>query len=66
MDNNLIPFPVNKKPKERLETRSSESISTAELEELRDAFDDARKEWPLELSELPECNRIVPSKVARS
>lgn len=34
-----------------------DKASERRLDELRNAFDEARKLWPLELSELPEQNR---------
>lgn len=56
MKDNLILFPRIKK------TNPSEndpnSTQQNELEALRAAFDRAREEWPIELSELPEKNKI--------
>ncbi|REG83016.1 hypothetical protein [Marinomonas pollencensis] len=55
MNDNLIPFPnikrVSSAPSER-------ATSNSELIELRAAFDRARAEWPIEIAELPEENKI--------
>ncbi|TDO96480.1 hypothetical protein [Marinomonas balearica] len=67
MENNLIQFPLNTKSTEQLKMDSdTSSTAQTELEELRGAFDDARKEWPLEFREFPETNRIIPAKLASS
>lgn len=58
MKDNLIPFPVRPKSvNDSGETYNGELVSERRLIELRQAFDDARRDWPLEMSELPEQNR---------
>lgn len=59
MKDNVIPFPVVSMV--RVDDTAVEQTvgnsSVNRLHELRHAFDEARKQWPLELSELPEQNR---------
>ncbi|RBO78388.1 hypothetical protein [Marinomonas aquiplantarum] len=54
MNDNLILFP-------RINQRSNESLwpveKRAELIALREEFDRAREDWPLEMAELPENNK---------
>ncbi len=55
MNDNLIFFPNIKRVK------NASLVGTtaySELNELRDAFDRARQNWPIEIAELPEKNRI--------
>ncbi|NLQ19020.1 hypothetical protein HGG82_15545 [Marinomonas sp. M1K-6] len=52
MKDNLIPFPTRDPVK--LPTHNASD----ELNMLRAAFDRARAEWPLEIAELPENNKI--------
>ncbi|MDB4837805.1 hypothetical protein OAH87_05020 [Marinomonas sp.] len=54
MRNNLIPFPKS----HRRDEREGQAVSKEELVLLRKAFDKARKDWPLEIAELPENNKI--------
>ncbi|SBS26777.1 hypothetical protein MSP8887_00496 [Marinomonas spartinae] len=54
MADNLIYLPVQKRsPK----CSFYDAISDRDLTELRDAFDRAREQWPLEIAELPENNK---------
>jgi hypothetical protein len=55
MKNNLIPFPT---PYQRNEKRVEFLAQNEELKALRAAFDKARVDWPLEMAELPENNKI--------
>lgn len=60
MRDNIISFP--KQPKSQCGDEAvvacvEDKASERRLDELRNAFDEARKLWPLELSELPEQNR---------
>ncbi|MBJ7538292.1 hypothetical protein [Marinomonas transparens] len=54
MNDNLILFPKIK----RLDKECFiESTASDELSALRAEFDRARKDWPIELAELPENNK---------
>ncbi|MEL0614899.1 hypothetical protein [Marinomonas arenicola] len=55
MNDNLIPFPNIKRV---INVPSEEATCNSELVELREAFDRARKQWPIEIAELPEENKI--------
>ncbi|SBS24633.1 hypothetical protein MAQ5080_00054 [Marinomonas aquimarina] len=59
MKDNIIPFPVASKARgdDTAVEQTVDTTSVKRLHELRHAFDEARKLWPLELSELPEQNR---------
>lgn len=68
MKDNVIPFPVRPKPWSddgAVVAGVEEKASERQLDELRHAFDEARKLWPLELSELPEQNRICATSRKR-
>lgn len=59
MKDNIIPFPIASQ-KHSDDGAMEMVVDTTEekrLHELRHAFDEARKLWPLEMSELPEQNR---------
>lgn len=59
MKDNLIQFP-DKHSKHSAVVRTAEEVDMPEthrLVQLRQAFDEARKHWPLEMAELPEQNR---------
>ncbi|MGR0280430.1 hypothetical protein ACUM5Y_15505 [Marinomonas dokdonensis] len=58
MKNNLIPFPKIKKPQAGDQTLTT---SGDELVALRDQFDRARENWPVEIAELPENNKLFSS-----
>ena len=55
MKNNLIPFPTTRPSESNVE---SGLACDDELKELRAAFDRARADWPFELAELTENNKI--------
>ncbi|WP_417553325.1 hypothetical protein [Marinomonas fungiae] len=59
MKDNIILFPISSK--KHTDDMAVESVvdttSEKRLDELRHAFDEARKLWPVEMSELPEQNR---------
>ncbi|MFD1384165.1 hypothetical protein ACFQ45_12345 [Rhodanobacter aciditrophus] len=63
MKDNLIQFPSNAKQSVSKTQAPMEApvenldVSQSELDALRHAFDEARKQWPLEMAELPEQNR---------
>ena len=57
MTDNLIPFPVQSAKADEQEGKKPD-----ELVKLRDAFDRARQDWPLEIGELPEKNKILSGK----
>lgn len=59
MDDKIIPFPAAKK---KADPTSESGVSDRQLERLREAFDLAREDWPLEMGELPEKNRVQSSK----
>ena len=68
MKDNVIPFPVP--PRSSHDAKAvvayeKEKITEHQLDELRQAFDEARKLWPLELSELPEQNKKCASSRKR-
>lgn len=59
MKDNLIQFP-DKKSNRSTVMRAAEQVDMSDkqqLAKLRQAFDEARKHWPLEMAELPEQNR---------
>ncbi|MBM6551608.1 hypothetical protein [Marinomonas ostreistagni] len=59
MKDNLIQFP-EKHSNHSAVVRTAEDVDmpeTHQLIKLRQAFDEARKHWPLEMAELPEQNR---------
>lgn len=55
MKNNLIPFPVARQPNNEQERSLTPSD---ELLALREAFDQARADWVVEIAELPENNKV--------
>lgn len=57
MKNNIISFPKLVNSEECTKETDVRNTSEQQLDALRNAFDEARKQWPLELSELPEQNR---------
>lgn len=59
MKDNLIQFPSKRSHDSVASSASERVVSSSErkLDELRHAFDEARKLWPLEMAELPEQNR---------
>lgn len=59
MRDNVIPFPkqaTSKKDDAGVVSGECQMVEKS-WDELRHAFDEARKHWPLEMSELPEQNR---------
>ena len=58
MKNNLIPFPMVKKPHKK---NKNPATTGDDLVALRDQFDRAREEWPIEIAELPENNKLFSS-----
>lgn len=59
MKDNIISFPIASQTHDDRTVESTVDTPKNEkrLHELRHAFDEARKLWPLEMSELPEQNR---------
>ena len=43
----------------------SVDVPESKLDALRHAFDEARKQWPLEMAELPEQNRKCADSTKR-
>lgn len=70
MSNKIVHFPVSimtkSKGVKKVDSLSNSDIqqyvSSDELSNLRDAFDLARKSWPVEAPELLEENKIYSSK----
>lgn len=67
MKDNLIPFPAKVSPVSVALSVPEQvaGVSERRLDELRHAFDEARKLWPLEMAELPEQNRKCVASTKR-
>ena len=60
MKDNLIQFPDKISAASATPQCEADQLDTSDhsqLVQLRQAFDEARKHWPLEMAELPEQNR---------
>ncbi len=60
MKDNLIQFPLNQcSISDDLDgtIECVDGVPEKKLNALRSAFDEARKQWPIEMAELPEQNR---------
>lgn len=60
MKDNLIQFPDKISAQSVARPCAADPLDTSDhsqLAQLRQAFDEARKHWPLEMAELPEQNR---------